>query len=203
MKVTWFFLCILIFGSCSGRLFYSRAISGADLAEYNSFAILPPADTVEKVLFEAPFFHNRIEERVVREMEFRNYQLNRESPELLVYIHFLYGGQGDPARIDPVTHTYDYFPPTYTVPTVSYYFDGYLGIPAVKTMNVDDLEYTPESVIIDLIDAETNILVWRTWSGRPLHPNTLPDEIDVYVARLFEDLPGSKEDDDETADKRN
>lgn len=184
---------ILLFGftiiGCKSNRFHARTAFGYDLKDFETFALVPTSDTTRHMLYDAATFRDRINDHVIRELKQRDYTIDTQSPDLLVLVHLMRAGEGDPIHLNHFESSYQYYPERYNLPTASYYFQGYADIPRIKSVDIDDVPYAPESVVIDIVNARNNLLVWRGWTGRSIHPNASMNDINIFVNRFFERYP--------------
>jgi Domain of unknown function (DUF4136) len=142
----------------------------ANLEEYKTFG------WVEPVAIEArnnPIYYNELNDKriklaVAAQMESRNYTYS-ENPELLIHYHIIIEDK-TVMRTDP----YGYYGPYWMRTDVTVY------------------EYREGTLIIDLMDAETNSLVWRGWITSFLKnsgPDKMEESIDRAVRMIFSEFP--------------
>jgi len=144
----------------------------ANLDEYQTFGWLPASSSIEAR--NNPLYYNelndkRIKTAVVNQLESRNYQFS-EKPELLIHYHIIIDDK-TVVRTDPY---------------------GYYYGPYWMRTNVNVYEYREGTLIIDLMDADTNSLVWRGWITAFLknsNPEKMDESITKSVRMIFSEYP--------------
>ncbi|AHM59439.1 hypothetical protein D770_05880 [Flammeovirgaceae bacterium 311] len=182
-----FFLAGLLATACSRTPgAQAEAAAGADFSDYTSYAYLPTGDTASNFLE----FDESVIQEVNEEMQARGYRLNRENPDLLVLVNYMY--QRDTATTrTPIFSRYDYYRPDIAAPPTleEYYYARYNTITSVQGSNIREVEYSEGTFVIDVIDASNNQIIWRGWSHSAIDPAALQATIDSYVRNIFEKFP--------------
>jgi len=146
---------------------YDRSVN---MGDYHTFGWLP-ANALEGR--ENPLFHNelndkRIKQAVARELESRNYKYS-ENPELVIHYHII---------LEDKTVVYN---DPY----------GYYGPYWMRTQ-VDVYQYKEGTLVIDLMDAKTDNLVWRGWMTafvKNRNPEKMEESINTAVRMIFSQYP--------------
>lgn len=91
-------------------------------------------------------------------------------------------------------HQYNFNP--YFTPPYQYQFQPHWGggiyatTPVVTGSNFHEVEFDTGTLVIDIIDAKTNELLWRGWSeGDVDHPKFFETEVDNIVGYIFNEYP--------------
>jgi hypothetical protein len=143
----------------------------ANLEEYKTFGWLTSTSIEGR---NNPIYYNelndkRIKTAVANQLESRNYQFS-DNPEILVHYHIVIDDKSV-VRTDPY---------------------GYYYGPYWMRTEVNVYEYREGTLIIDLMDADTNSLVWRGWITSFLKnsdPSKMEDSIDRAVRMIFSEYP--------------
>jgi hypothetical protein len=123
-------------------------------------------------LEEDPFFEDHLRGEVEKAMERRGFTWSLTSrPDLLVHYHANITERLDVDRFDVQR--------------------GYCG---EAGCDVPTVQYEAGTLVIDVIDARTNRLIWRGWaqsavSGMLADRDTMARQINEAVARMFNEFP--------------
>lgn len=179
LRLTVALLSALTLSACAARMTVSSHMErGLDLSRYGTFD-WGPADalpTGDPRLDRDPFFKDHVQGAVERGLLARGLQLAETgSPDLLIHYHAHISRRIDVNRID---HDYGY---------------GYCSQPGCRS---DVVQYEAGTLVLDIVDAQTNRLVWRGWAQNTV-ANMLADRdvmartIDQAVARMLLRLPST------------
>lgn len=117
----------------------------------------------------------RIRRAVDEQMELKGLKQDTSSPDLIVVYHT---GLEDKVNVTDWGYTYG-----------SYYW-GWGG------RAIDVYQYQEGTLIVDLINAETQMLVWRGWATKTLEENPSPEKteynINNIIQRIFSEYPPNK-----------
>jgi hypothetical protein len=167
---TTFFLA----GCASSIAVSSHVARDLDFSRYRSFD-WGPADalpTGDPRLDRDPFFTDRLQGAVERHLADRGIALSRsEAPDLLIHYHANIRERLD---VDGIDHAHGYCDPANCPPTTTTYEAG--------------------TLVLDVVDARTNRLVWRGWAQHSvedmLHdPDRMTRTIDRAVTAMLKRLP--------------
>ena len=175
----WSVMVVMAFtvSACATMNVSSHGVRGLDFTQFRSWQ-WAPADAlpVSDVRLDNPFFQDHFQGAVEREMARRGLVLTRtaaEAPDLLVHYH---------ANVAPrmVANSGD--------PTVGACYD--------EDCTVRVFENEVGTMMIDVIDAHTNHLIWRGWAETSIegvldHPKRLEDRIQLAVKGMFTKFPRS------------
>ena len=165
-------LCALALSGCAVKSVHSYLEPGADLNRYRGYA-WGPADrsgTGDPRLDNNEIFQQRIQDAVERQLTTRGFEKNTSgSPELLVHYHTSVEQRIDLRDKEPSTPCPDCKPFIYDAGTL----------------------------VIDLVDARTNNLLWRGWSesnvdGVVDNQRWLEERVDETVADIFRRFPSRR-----------
>jgi hypothetical protein len=165
----------VISASCATTMTVSSHVErGLDFTTYRSFD-WGPADalpTGDPRLDQDPFFKDHVQGTVEKELAARGIALATSgTPDLLIHYHANIRQRIDVNRID---RAYGYCPGTTCPP--------------------ETIDYEAGTLVLDVIDARTNRLIWRGWAqtsiGDMLHDrDQMARTIDEAVTRMLKRLP--------------
>ena len=177
MKTTSFILSlfvITVFTGCASMKVDTEYDSTAGLASYETFAWMEKPDEVRDNLTRLGQITQRIETAVERELMDGGYQKANATPDFFVVYHTALETQITGATID--TWGYGYRRPRWRTGTV------YADV-SVNT-------YKEGTLIIDIVDAEKNELVWRgTAVGAVNNPSRAAEKVDEAVQKILAEFP--------------
>jgi hypothetical protein len=176
-RVLSLFVCGALIAGCAPTITTSAHIDRqVDFTKYRTFE-WGPADalpTGDPRLDRDPFFKDYFQGAVQRELTKRGYGLVTSGPpDLLVHYHANVTQRLDVNRVD---ESYGYCRAGDCPASVTYYDAG--------------------TLVVDIMDARTNKLVWRGWAQSNVenilgNPDKLAENIDRAVPRMMERLPRS------------
>lgn len=154
----------------------SHVERGLDFSRYRSFA-WGPADalpTGDARLDQNPFFKDQVQGAVEKQLALRGLPVTVGDADLLIHYH-----ANITRRIDPNQADRAY---------------GYCASGDCTRMPVD---YEAGTLVLDLIDARTNRLIWRGWAQNSvehlLHdPDRMAKAIQDGVTRMLRQLPQAR-----------
>jgi hypothetical protein len=160
--------------ACAATMTVSSHVErGLDFARYRSFA-WGPADalpTGDPRLDQNPFFKDHVQGAVERHLAQRGLAVTTEDADLLIHYH-----ANITRRIDPNQADRAY---------------GYSGTGDWRRAQVD---YEAGTLVLDIIDARSNRLIWRGWAQRSVEdmlrdPDRMAQTIEQAVTRMLQRLP--------------
>jgi hypothetical protein len=160
--------------ACAATMTVSSHVErGLEFARYRSFA-WGPADalpTGDPRLDQNPFFKDHVQGAVEKELAQRGIAVTTGDADLLIHYH-----ANITRRIDPNQADRAY---------------GYCGTGDCPPAQVD---YEAGTLLLDIIDARTNRLVWRGWAQRGVEdmlrdPDRMARTIEQAVTRMLQRLP--------------
>ncbi len=170
-------LSALTLSACAARMTVSSHVErGLDLSRYRTFD-WGPADalpTGDPRLDRDPFFKDRVQGAVEKGLLARGFRLpDSGEADLLIHYHAHISERIDVNRID---HGYAY---------------GYCSQPGCPS---DVVPYEAGTLVLDIVDAQTNRLIWRGWAQNSVgdmlaHRDVMAKTIDEAVARMLLRLP--------------
>jgi hypothetical protein len=161
-------ICSLTIGGCAVRRVDSYLARGVNLASYRTYAWRPvqPGATGDVRLDNNEIFQERVLTAVEKQLAARGFEKTMAAPQLLVHYHASVEQRIDLTELEPWESCAECKPFIYDAGTL----------------------------MIDLVDARTNDLLWRGWSQSNIdgivdNQRWLEEQIDETVAKIFERLP--------------
>lgn len=179
----------LLLGGCTTARYSYQVSENVDFTDFETYAILPANDTMGFSVYKSDIIHEKTVANIREEMSERGYSLETEDPDLLVLPHYMFEEQSE-LYYDPIYPPYTYWYPGWVVtPWYPYYYMGYQAVPSIDGTGYRQIEYTEGTIVIDVINQETNKLLWRGWSEDRVDPRRFTDDISMYVENIFETYP--------------
>ena len=114
----------------------------------------------------------RIKLAVEEQLKRKGYLLSADKPDLLVHYHIIVDDQSI-VTTDPL---------------------GYFYTPYWTHLQTTIRQYREGTLIIDVMESNTNNLIWRGWASSPIDEEYTPNKIDGLikkaVANIFKKFPG-------------
>jgi|SRR5215204_6431592 len=175
-----FFTAALIFWGCGSSLkVTSDYDKSANFQQYKTFSLERVSDTVKQTISQ--LHRDRIYNAVKAQMVGKNFQESSSNPDLIV---LALGVLRDKQSVSSTTNYYGYG--GYYRP---YGWGGGMGGSGYTTYNVDN--YKEGSIIIDVVDAKTQKLVWEGVGNKDIDsPSKDPDKaISDAIATIMAKFP--------------
>jgi uncharacterized protein DUF4136 len=166
--------CAAALAACAATMTVSSHVErGLDFSRYRSFA-WGPADalpTGDPRLDQNAFFKDHVQGAVERQLAQRGLQLASGDADLLIHYHANITRRIDPNQAD---RAYGYYAPGEAPP--------------------GQIDYEAGTLVLDIVDARTNRLVWRGWAQNGVEdmlrdPDRMARTIDQAVTRMLQRLP--------------
>jgi hypothetical protein len=166
-------LSALVFTGCATMHVSSYVERGTRLEQYATYNwdLAEPEATGDARLDSNPFFHERVEADIEKQLGRRGFEKTWETPDLLLHYHASMKQRIDVNGIDRER--------------------GYCNADECKPF-----VYEAGTLLLDIVDARTNKIVWRGWvedgidlSGIIDNQRLMEARIDETVARLIDRLP--------------
>ena len=163
----------LAFTACAAAIHVnSYADRVANFSRYRTYSFAPAdrVSTGDPRLDNNPFFNQRMQSDIDKQLTAKGFEKNASaSPDLLVHYHASFTQQVDVNGID---REYGY----------------------CKTGDCRPFVYDAGTLMVDLVDARTNTLVWRGWAegnvdGVVDNQAWLEQKVDDAVTRILARLP--------------
>jgi hypothetical protein len=167
-------IAAIALSGCATMNVSSHVERGLDVSQYHTFD-WGPADALplgDARLDKDPFFLDHVQGAVEKQMAARGLRwATTGEPDLRIHFHANISDRMDIDRLDRSRG----------------YCTGDGCTPAVE-------RYEAGTLVIDLIDARTNRLLWRAWAqdavkGMLENKDTMARQIDEAVTRMFEQFP--------------
>ena len=165
----------LVLTGCATMNVSSHVLKGADFTQYRTFE-WGPADalpTGDPRLDRDPFFQDHVQGAVEKQMAAKGIErASSGSPDLLIHIHASIAQRINPNQADLA--------------------GGYCTADNCPGLS----EYEAGTIVLDMIDARTNRLVWRGWAQNNIesaleNSDELEKVIDEAVTRMFAKFPAA------------
>jgi len=176
-KIILFYLSMLILYSCGPSLqTFSDYDKAVDLSAYKTYSWLDVASIENKgvsPLYNKELNDKRIKEAVNKQMQLKRYQLNPDKAELQLHYHIIIENKTTEIT-EPIGVQYRPYSNTYRTSTY---------------------QYREGTLIVDLMDTKTNILIWRGWATDVITNTTRKDPeaaINNAITKIFESFPVGK-----------
>ena len=159
---------------CATMNVSSHVERGLDVSRYRTYD-WGPADALpagDARLEQDPFFQDHLRGEVEKAMTRHGFEWSTgDAPDLLLHYHANITERLDIDRLDAQR--------------------GYCG---ERGCDVATVQYEAGTLVIDVIDARTNRLIWRGWaqgavSGMLANQDTMARQINEAVARMFAEFP--------------
>jgi hypothetical protein len=170
------FLAAWMLSACSSITVQSDYDREANFAAYQTYALkVVPMEGFPEVLDDLT--KNRVEKFIREEMAYRGYK-EADAPDLYV----TYGVRVDDKQ-KMVANTYYYNSP---------YYYGYWGGYNYGWSEIDVVDYKVGTLIIDIVDAERNRLVWYGAGSKVIDGGSRDPEstIKSAIGKIFRYYPG-------------
>ena len=134
---------VIVLGGCATRLVSSHVEPSVDFENYHSYA-WGPVDALpvgDPRLDNNEFFRDYFQGAIEKEMATRHVALTSTDPDLLIHVHSSVGREVD---VDAIEREYPNCQGPNCRPTI--------------------IEYEVGTLMIDMVDARSNKLIWRAWS---------------------------------------
>lgn len=183
-SVAWFAI------SCTKDV-QTQDFSQEGMDKYRSFAFIPSGDTTKYKYVSDPIVSEGLRDEVTSQLKDKGLFLDPENPDLLVLVHSKYSEEIDFQSSVPAG--YDYYAPGYNIePWQGYYYSGYGDLGYIGAgPGVTPVEYTKGVVVVDLIDTETQKIVWRGKATDEIYnEDKIYEEMAENVDDIFDEYPG-------------
>ena len=196
MKLNQLFFSLIAIGflSCSGARVSTDKTASVDLSKYETFAYLPMLkDSTDQSAYNYEA-ESRFMDQIGEEMRTLGYNTDVDNPDLLVYARAQFQQEED-VQAEPVYNNYTYYNYGYG-PAFNYpgYYSGYNTVTDVVGYDLEEVDYGQGTMVVDLIDAKTNEIVWRgTAKDEGFSVDAVQDNVSAYADEIFEEYPVEEE----------
>ena len=183
------FLAVSLLG-CTGARVSTNKTADVDLSKYKTFAYLPMLEDSANQSAYNYEAETRFMDQIGEEMRELGYTMDVDNPDLLVYAQAQFQQEED-LQTEPIYNNYTYYnygyAPAFNYP---YYYSGYTGVTDVVGYDLEEVDYGEGTMVVDLIDAETNNIVWRgTAKDEAFSVDAVQNNLSSYADQIFEDYP--------------
>lgn len=172
-------IVLLLAASCTSIKVVSDYDKDVDFSDYETYNFKIPEEVQESYpALVNPINQKRIEKAIAEEMELRGYEKS-DDPDL--WISYYVKVQ------DKVDYRTTHYNPSIYGP---YYYGWYYGYSPGWT-SVEAIQYREGTLVIDLVDAEKNQLVWYGLGSGTLNDNAdkIKERIEYAVHVIFNQYP--------------
>ncbi len=181
----WLLIIYSMVSGCRSTRVFSDQVDGIDYGQFKTFAWLPAEDSSDGSLFANPIVFQNLRNNINKEMFVRGYEIDTRSPDLLVLVHVNFREVQELVQ-SPVYGSYGYYyPGFYAGPSYPYNYMYYNTIPNIAGYNIQSVEFTRGTVVVDIIDTDANELIWRGWA---LTDITDPDDFRKDMRKIVQDI---------------
>jgi hypothetical protein len=191
MKLIWGVLIIVslcVGAGCSSTQTYSQQLSGKNLSANKTYAWLPTNDTT------APhngLIYQNIRRAADRSMRKKGYRLDIQNPDMLLRTNVIVEHKQVFVRSRALDDSYYYYYPEASAGQwKEAYFSSY-NVSRIPGYGIAPVNYAEGAVIIDVIEPNTNNLIWRGWSQEEVDSNKEVNKLYENVGKIFKDFPAS------------
>lgn len=182
-------LLLVVTGACTSLVFNYQVAENVDFEEFETFAILPDNDTADFSVYNSDIVKDKTVVNIKEEMLDRGYKLDPENPDLLVKPYYMFVRETE-KYYEPLYPSYDYYIPGIIItPWAPLYYVHYSRIPRIDGNGLREVKYTEGTIVVDVINAENNKLIWRGWLEDRINPITFTEDIPGYIDRIFLNYP--------------
>lgn len=188
---------IILFAGCATTATYNDVTVEENFRQenYMTYAILPAGEkNKEKDVYDQELLNQMVHNEISQQMEQLGYRMDADNPDLLVHIDTRFKEKTETYR-EPVYNTYTYYTPNnfYVGPWYDYYYNDYTTVTRVSGYEVEEVPYTDASIVVDIIDAKDNEIVWRGWAEDEVGYGYLQNNVRNYVQNIFDQYPEEAE----------
>ena len=162
-----------------------------NLNSYRSFSYLPNAALQMPNKSTSEGVNSIIIQSVNDNMIDAGYKLDRDNPDLLVLVSTKVNEETEVEK-DPIYASYGYYNrPGIRVNSYynNYYYYGYTKYPTVVGYDTDTYNYKEGTLVIYLVDKETNETVWKGASSTSIYDSGNIEAMTQLVNAIFKEYP--------------
>jgi hypothetical protein len=162
-----------------------------NLNKYSSFSYLPNANLEMPDANTNDDVNRMVLQTINDNMIDAGYQMDRDEPDLLVLVSTKINEETETTR-DPIYATYGTYnrtglnvSPYYN----NYYYTGYNNYNKVIGYDTDTSNYKEGTLIIQLVDRDSNQTVWKGVSSTSIYDSGSVNAMTNLVSAIFEEYP--------------
>ena len=159
------------------------------LKSYDAYAYLPSKDTIISRDYDNNALNTTIIETINANMQENGFRLDKQQPDVLVYVHPMYD-EKVAVNANPVYTNYPYYRPGFYIGPYykDYMYENYFTIQRINGPRVQQVPYRERSIVIDFIDRRSNEILWRGTSNETIGTRRLERETREYIDDIFKEL---------------
>lgn len=187
-SITFVSILSLLFG-CSSVKVFTDADDTMATAGYKKYAWIPEDnDVVSTPKYNTRLILQHVQETADRELEKKGYAIEDKNPDFLIHHHLVVEGKSVVIN-EP---EYQYRPSIIVQGVRSRYF--VYDRPYLVRNNRRRVSYKEGTLVIDIIDRQKNLLVWRGWIEETLDQSAvdLPNTVVKNVQEILAKFPAKK-----------
>lgn len=176
--------------SCGPR-FQTEITTDKNLREYSTYAFLPNSNqSVDNKQYQDPVLNQAIVEAIHDNLQQEGYKLDQDNPDLLVLV----STKIKERRRTSVRPRYSYYPYRVGVRGIHpmyhpYYYYGYMDFGPFAGYDVDEYPYEEGTVIIYLVDRQTERTVWKGLASANIYNQNEPKTVVNLINAVFQEFP--------------
>ena len=186
-----FLFALIFFSSCQSYHIYADKAKDIDFANYKTYAWLPDVDTGHgKLLMDNEILRQNIHKAVNAELPRHGLTLDNLHPQTLIIVHTRFEKREEIVRT-PLYSSYPYYyTGVYIGPWYPYYWGGYNTISSINGYDIQQVDFTQGSIVVDIIDSKTRKLLWRGWTEEDFYkPADFDQTVNGKVRGIFRKYP--------------
>ncbi len=135
-------------------------------------------------------FTNEIVSAVNKNMENEDYVLDKNQPDVLIFVHTMFDEKAD-VNADPVYTSYSYYRPNFYIGPYykPFVYEDYYTIQRLSGNQIQQIPYTERSIVIDFINRRSKEIIWRATSDNEIETRRLERDVRKYVKDIFKQFP--------------
>lgn len=186
--ISFAFLAVGFLAACGSGSGTSKLAKS--LKNYNTYAFLPSKDTIKNRSFNSNRIHETVVNTVNENMSDEGYEIDRDQPDVLIYVHTIFDERAD-VNANPVYTSYSYYRPgLYIGPHYEpVMYEDYYTIQRLSGETVQQVPYTERSIVIDFVNRRTKEILWRGTASEEIGTRRTERDVRDYVDEIFKKFP--------------
>jgi len=175
-----FFLCLSLF-SCQSLVVNSDYNTSYDFTPLKTFALITdPPKEVGDLRFDSPLMHDRIKSNILLTLNNNGFEESPDkSQDFNVKFHIITRSETQINQYPTAYYSTGIYAPHTFHHNFYYPFTG---------METEVTHYEVGSVVIDIIDAKTNKLIWRGWGDRRISNSDNATLNDINIKKTIQEI---------------
>ena len=184
---------LFIISGCyeSGNIYQSEKTKGVDFKKYKTYAWLPTKDTAYTRLVNQKNVESALAADVIQELTKRGMTLDTLNPDCLFTYTLVMNKTYQVGQRPPEIYTPNSYAPVYAGQNNIYYYRSDYGLPNYSG-GMMVTTFRDGSLVIDMIDRQTNKIIWRASAQGKQDENNLKGvkaTAREIVPRMFKKFP--------------